>query len=143
MKVLNIEKIDKFAYKKYGWGYGINGIEISNLIVGEALNAKSDIYLYIPSDSTLYKINPDKLIKLAKTYKSIVNKRNGSRVAVIPVSALIIVQGLSNEVKLTESPPPRTLLDDSKSRTIADCQRKIQKMKMDAMYKVNQMKLTS
>lgn len=143
MKVLNIEKIDKFAYKKYGWGYGINGIEISNLIVGEALKAKSNIFLYLPSDPALYQISPEKLIKLAKVYNSVVNKRNGSRVAVIPVSALIIVCGLSNEVKLTESPLPRTLIDDTKSKTIADCQIKIQKMKMDAMYKVNQMKLTS
>jgi len=142
MKVLNIDKIDKFAYKKYGWNYDVAGIGISNNVVSEALKAESNVYLYLPGDPALYQISPDKIIKLVKIYNSIIDEGNGVRTAVIPTSALIIVLGLSNEVKLTESPPPRTLMNDEKSRTIADCQKKIEKMKMEAIYKRNQMKLT-
>lgn len=141
MKVLKIEEPYWSAWQKYGWEEKVAGIGISNTVVGQALHEGSNVYLYVGKDTTLYQIDPLKIIALAKQYKSIKQVGKGTvRVAVIPINVLSPVQGLEDDVHLIDSPPPRTL-GLVHSRTVRDLKNKIEKMRLEAEQRRNSLNL--
>jgi hypothetical protein len=88
MKILNIKEPYWSAWKAYGWEKGVAGIGISNEVIGEALKNKSDIYIYIGKDTTLYQIDPYKVLELSMKYHSKKTVGHGVSVKVIPINEL-------------------------------------------------------
>lgn len=128
MKILTIEEPYWSAWQKYGWENKVPGIGISNVVVGQALHEGCFVYLYVSKDPVLYMIDPKKVMALANQYQSIKTVRAGIRVAVIPQTSLIVVQGIDPAVKLADSPPPR-LIDVPKTITVSVLQRKVMELK--------------